>query len=199
MTTLRAYWFFGDRLRDSRPIPPDGEWLEQSGDLALCENGLHASEHPFDALRYAPGNNLALVEVSGTIVHGDDKLCASRRRIIARFDATELLCAFARRQALSVIHLWKAPAVVREYLETGDETLRNGARANAADANAAAAYAANAAAAYAANAYAANANAACAAANAACAAAYAAAYAAARKQFREVVEAKFAEILKEAQ
>ena len=31
---------------------------------------------------------------------------------------------FARWCALQVIHLWDAPDVVREYLETGDETLR---------------------------------------------------------------------------
>ena len=48
--------------------------------------------------------------------------------IVARFDATEPLRSFARQCALDVIHLWDAPAVVRQYLETGDESLRDAAR-----------------------------------------------------------------------
>jgi hypothetical protein len=47
-----------------------------------------------------------------------------RRKIVKRIDATELLRKFARHCALSVIHLWDAPKVVRDYLETGDESLR---------------------------------------------------------------------------
>ena len=133
--TIRAYWFFGKTLRDGRPIPPDGEWLEHDGTVMPCESGLHASECPFDALQYAPGEMLALVEVDGTIVrHENDKLAASRRRIIARFDATELLRDFACKQALSVAHLWDMPPVVREYLETRDESMRAAAMDAAMDA-----------------------------------------------------------------
>jgi hypothetical protein len=40
-----------------------------------------------------------------------------------------LLREFARWCALQVIHLWNAPDVVREYLETGNEELRAAARA----------------------------------------------------------------------
>ena len=40
---------------------------------------------------------------------------------------------FSRLCALDVIHLWDAPEVVRRYLETGDESLRQEAR-DAADA-----------------------------------------------------------------
>ena len=128
---ITAYWFFGDTLRDGRPVPPDGKWLEHTGPLKLRESGLHASKHPFDALKYAPGPNLALVEAEGHIVHGHDKLCASRRRVIARFDASELLRTFARKQALSVVHLWDAPQIVREYLETGNESKRSAAESAA--------------------------------------------------------------------
>ena len=102
--------------------------------MRLCERGLHASLHPFDALQYAPGETLCLVELDGEILRGDDKVCARKRKIIARFDATDLLRDQARKSALSVIHLWDAPAVVREYLETGDETKRAAAMAAARDA-----------------------------------------------------------------
>lgn len=124
----RAYHFVGETLRDGRPVPPDGEWLKHAGPLVMCESGLHASTHPFDALNYASGATLCLVEVDGEILRDTDKLVARRRRIIKRTDATELLRRFAREQALNVIHLWHAPALVRQYLETGDETLRDAAR-----------------------------------------------------------------------
>jgi len=44
-----------------------------------------------------------------------------------------MLWTFARKMALSVIHLWAAPTIVREYLETGDESKRAAARAAAWD------------------------------------------------------------------
>jgi hypothetical protein len=46
-------------------------------------------------------------------------------------DATETLRVFARACALDVLDKWDAPAVVREYLETGNEDLRVAAEAAA--------------------------------------------------------------------
>ena len=131
---MRAYHFVSDTLRDGRPVPADGEWLEHTGPLKLCASGLHASICPFDALQYAPGNTLCLVELGGEIAHGEDKVVASRRRIIARIDAEPLLREFARWCALQVIERWDAPDVVRRYLETGDESFRAAAWAAAWDA-----------------------------------------------------------------
>ena len=130
---MNAYHFVGATLRNGGPVPPDGEWLEYDGPmpLILCDRGLHASLHPLDALQYAPGPILCRVEVGGEIVQGDDKLVATRRRIIQRVDATDLCRAFARRCALDVAHLWVCPPVVREYLETGREDLRAAAGAAA--------------------------------------------------------------------
>ncbi len=122
-----AYHFTGATLRDGRKLPAVGEWLEFAGDIVPCKSGLHASPDPFDALQYAPGAILHQVELDGTIIpHGDpvDKWAASKRRIIKSADLTDACRQFAREQALSVIHLWNAPAVVRQYLETGDETIR---------------------------------------------------------------------------
>lgn len=126
-----AWHFVGQTLRDGRPVPADGEWLVHDGPLVLCESGLHASVCPFDALSYAPGPILCRVEMGGTIRHGDDKLVAMRRRIVARVDATPILREFARACARDVLHLWDAPDVVRRYLETGDETIRDAASAAA--------------------------------------------------------------------
>lgn len=53
---MKAYHFNnGHNLRDGRPLPELGEWLEHTGSLEPCESGLHASEHPLDALNYASG------------------------------------------------------------------------------------------------------------------------------------------------
>ena len=123
-----AYHFCGDTMRNDRPIPPDGEWLTHDGPVVMCESGLHASRHPFDALQYAPGPLLCRVECADVVDEGADKLVCRRRRIITRIDSTDLCLQAARRYALDVIHLWPAPDVVRLYLETGDESLEVAAR-----------------------------------------------------------------------
>ena len=128
---MRAYHFVGAALRDGRPVPADGAWLDHDGPLVMCESGLHASLHPFDALSYAPGAVLCLVDVDGDICHESDKLVARRRRIVARIEATSLLRQFARACAADVLPLWDAPQVVREYLATGDDSLRAAAWAAA--------------------------------------------------------------------
>ena len=128
---MKSYHFVGATLRDGRPVPPDGEWLEHAGPCVMCESGLHASRHPFDALRYAPGSTLCLVECEDVVEEVSDKLVCRRRKIVRRIDATELLRRFARQQAIKVLHLWNAPQVVRDYLATGDESLRSAARSAA--------------------------------------------------------------------
>ena len=126
-----AWHFVGEKLRDGRPVPDDGVWLEHTGKLILCEEGLHWSREPFDALQYAPGQTLCLVEIGGEIVEkkGDDKGISAKRKIIARMDATELLRYFARMQAISALEYWdtEPPEVVCDYLATGDESLRDAA------------------------------------------------------------------------
>ena len=130
---MKAYHFTSDKLRDGRPIPPIGEWLVHEGEIRMCESGLHASKEPFDALQYAPGSMLHLVEVQGEIIHQNDKLVARKRKIIASFDAEKLLRDFARECALEVYHLWgnektDPKGVCKRYLETGDKKLRAAAR-----------------------------------------------------------------------
>ena len=127
----RAYHFVGATLRDGSPIPADGEWLEFAGECVMCTSGLHWSRHPFDALTYAPGATLCLVDVDEIIAEQNDKGLSRRRRIVARFDATDMLWEMARWSALQVIHLWNAPQFVRDYLTTGDESLRDAAWAAA--------------------------------------------------------------------
>jgi hypothetical protein len=95
MKVVRGYHFTnGNKLRDGREVPPVGEWLVHKGIVRMCRSGLHASEHPIDALHYAPGPTLHLVELSGTIKRSnfdEDKLVASHRRVLATIDATSII------------------------------------------------------------------------------------------------------------
>ena len=128
-----------------------GEPVTVEGAPVLCRHGLHASKRIIDALEYCPVGDVALCRVTlgGTIIRDTDKSVASERTITAMLDAAQtaaLLRDFARWCALQVIDLWDAPQVVRQYLETGDETLRALAAEAAAWAAARAAWAAGAAA-----------------------------------------------------
>ena len=124
---MKAWHFVGDKLRNGEPIPPDGEILRYNGPLEMCVSGLHASERIIDALKYARGNTLCRVECGGEIVKSIDKLVCRERAILWRVNGEKLLREFARKQALSVMHLWEAPQIVRQYLETGDELIRDAA------------------------------------------------------------------------
>jgi len=124
---MKAWHFIGDTLRDGRPVPADGITLRHDGPLLMCRSGLHASLHPWDALKYAPGSTLCLVEAGGETEHEPDKLVCMERTIIARMGAEPLLRYFARQQALSVVHLWNAPQEVLDYL-MGDDDARDATR-----------------------------------------------------------------------
>jgi hypothetical protein len=129
--TLTGYHFTGATLRDGRPIPPPNVWLEHDGPVVPCQSGYHMSLHPFDALQFAPGSMVHLVELEGDIqAHGlpVDKHVGRRRKILASADAELVMREFARWCALQVIHLWDAPEIVKRYLETGDEVIRDAAR-----------------------------------------------------------------------
>lgn len=129
---MLAWHFVGPTLRDGRPVPPDGETLVHEGPVQMCRSGLHASRRLTDALQYAPGSTICRVRVGDVVEEDDSKLVARERTILWRVeDADDLLHDFARRCAMDVIDLWDAPDVVREYLETGDESLRDAARAAA--------------------------------------------------------------------
>ena len=125
---MQAWYFAAEdrKLRhDDGRLVEKGVTHEVDCKPVLCEKGLHASKRILDALSYAPGPILCRVELGGVIVYGNDKSVATKRTYIEIIDATDLLREFARKCALKVIHLWDAPRVVRDFLETGDEALIN--------------------------------------------------------------------------
>ena len=140
-------WYFSEESRllrhgDARPIEI-GVTHEVDAPIQLCKRGLHASVRAIDALKYAPGPIVWRVELSGEIKTGDDKCVATHRKYIGGgVDARAVMRAFACRCALDVAHLWDMPPLVRAYLETGEESIRDAARDAAWDAAWAAAVAA---------------------------------------------------------
>ena len=129
-------WYFSEESRllqhgDARPIEI-GVTHEVDAPIQLCKRGLHASVRAIDALKYAPGPIVWRVELSGEIKTGDDKCVATHRKYIGGgVDARAVMRAFACRCALDVAHLWDMPPLVRAYLETGEESIRDAARAAA--------------------------------------------------------------------
>ncbi len=115
------------KVKHTLMLPPDTK-------LIPCVIGFHASKRALDALHYARGSIICRVTLHGEkIPHGDpiDKYCAHGRTVLQMANAEEVLRIFARKCALSVIHLWEAPQVVIDYLNTGDEKLRAAACAAA--------------------------------------------------------------------
>ena len=128
-----AWWFSAEDTLpqgDNRKIVV-GKAHTVEPPLELCRRGLHGSKSCLDALGYAQGPWLHRTEHSGEILHDTDKLCSSSRKYLARVDFTPQLRLFARQCAQDVLHLWDAPQVVKDYLATGDESIRQAAQAAA--------------------------------------------------------------------
>ena len=121
--TVLAWDFVGETLRDGHPIPADG--------VILGATGLRASRRIIDGLNHATGKTICRVRCAGEIVDDVDELICRSRTIIWRIDGSKVLRKFACQQALSVAHLWNMPRIVREYLETQDESKRAAACATA--------------------------------------------------------------------
>ena len=101
MKPITAYHFLvlGGRMRH----PVDGHTHVTKGlslhedKIKLCVRGLHASIEPLDALQYAPGPCLTLVECSGDVLCEDDKIVCTDRKVIAGpVDVTDIIVRFAQ-------------------------------------------------------------------------------------------------------
>lgn len=111
-------WHFlrGDkrlRFRDGRVVRTGRTYkTKNSGEIWLCENGMHASRrlidalgwHPFAHSRCARKNYCCRVDVTGelTMGHlaGEDKFAGRRRRVLWMVEAHKVLREFYRRIVL---------------------------------------------------------------------------------------------------
>ena len=137
---MKAYYFSNKdkslRYGDDRKIQL-GITHKVSGPVKACGKGLHASLRMIDALKYAPGAYLWLVDIGGEIDKSDDKICGTERSYLSGFDATKTLRIFARKQALiNIKEISYIPEydIILEWLETGNEKIRVEARNAAEDA-----------------------------------------------------------------
>ena len=120
---IRA-WHFTDgmKLRDGTPLEA-GRLYTVTPPLVMCEKGLHASVRAIDALHYAPGSVVSLVECGGVVEQGDDKLVCSERRVVACADVARelrLWAADCAETALMVSEVedarsWRALDVARDF------------------------------------------------------------------------------------
>ncbi len=84
---MKAFHFLpaDRRLRygDGRKVR-DGETLSyiNAAPPKLCERGMHASVRCQDALGYAPGAVLCVVDVTGDVTEGDDKIVGRHRKVL---------------------------------------------------------------------------------------------------------------------
>ena len=130
---MKAFYFAKEdrklRYDDGREIVV-GETHTVDCKPSLCNRGLHASKRIIDALTYAPGPILYLVELSGDIDKGDDKSCATNRTYLEEFDATGLLRVFSRKLALINIEKIKPYCseedyeLITSYLNSSDENIK---------------------------------------------------------------------------
>ena len=91
-----------------------GQTRRHGGLVELCHRGFHSSPTPADALRYAPGPILCVVDVSIPIQVDvdDDKQVSRRRTLLQAVDATDALHRVACDIAEDVL-----PFFEREYAD----------------------------------------------------------------------------------
>jgi len=123
---VKSYWHFA-RISDGKPIMRDGTPIivgkryEIDDDPIMCKHGFHGSLRAIDALDYAPGTWVSKRSLEG-IVNDNDKVVGKAFVQQPGFDASAVLCKFARLCALDVIDSWDAPEVIAHYLRTGYES-----------------------------------------------------------------------------
>ena len=96
-TMLAWHWVAADRRLQygTREVVEVGRTYRASGPLVMCQNGMHASRRPIDALKYAPGPVICRVRLGGIILHDPDKSVATTRTVLWMADATAMLHEFA--------------------------------------------------------------------------------------------------------
>ena len=137
---ILAWHFVGERLRDGRPVPPDGQLLVHVGPAELYRCGLHASPLLRDAVRdrgqFLRVPTLCRVEVGDVVARDASRLVCRERRILWRIDATEILNDIASRCLWQLRYVHNVYAAIAYRAAFSDEDTAGG-RAYTAFSNAA--------------------------------------------------------------
>lgn len=148
---VRAWHFVADNGRlgyDDKRLVRVGETLSCDGEIELCRNGMHGSRRLIDALDYASGSVLCLVDIFGEVDEGSDKLVGRSRTVLWMRNIDKELHLFAcdvaeqalqkhgvtdRRSyaAIQAKRDWLAGKISPETLEAAARAARDAARAAA--------------------------------------------------------------------
>jgi len=127
-TVLAWHFTCGVRFRDGTAMPPEGRWPDHDGEITRKETGLRAQENMLDACAAAKGSMIHRVEMRQIIEKiGYVDIIGKERQIIASEDIRDLLRDFARFAAWTAFPMWNVPDTVREWVEMGNEELRDAA------------------------------------------------------------------------
>jgi hypothetical protein len=101
-------WHFTDgmKLRDGQPLKV-GKTYKHTGELEMCVKGYHASIDIVDALSYAPGFTVSMVECGGKMERGADKLVCTERKALWCVDAKKIILAWSIRVATDAVKMAK--------------------------------------------------------------------------------------------
>ncbi len=107
---MLAYHFLKDDMtagHGNEPAWAESEERTLGEDVALriCETGYHSSPTPFDALRYAPGSVLCLVEIGDPADSQPDKYVSRSRKLIRAVRIDRQLREFACDVAEEALNL----------------------------------------------------------------------------------------------
>ena len=105
---IRAWHFLRDDMRSGSGAEPawtEGEERTITGRLKLCDRGYHSSPTPWDALQYAPGSMLCLVEISEPVKRDKDKAVSRTRRLVRAINIERELRLFACDCAESAVEI----------------------------------------------------------------------------------------------
>jgi len=96
-----------------------GETLSVEGTPKLCSHGLHGNVSILDAMKYAGGPNLWLVEITGNVQIGDDKICGNSRKALVQYgNILPLIVEFSFWCSSRAAESTKSAAKYAEYAES---------------------------------------------------------------------------------
>jgi hypothetical protein len=108
---MKGYWFSRDDGTTEHQKTPVviGRTDTFDGEPIPCQQGLHWSPTPWDALQYAAGCRLWEVEGEGGVSHGVpiDKYAGTARTPLRSVDLRPVMVEFSCRQAEGVLHIYE--------------------------------------------------------------------------------------------
>ena len=126
MKKFRCWHFARNDMKlgygDNRDIMP-GEVLSVDCKPVLCRSGLHGSIDIMDALNYAQGHIICLVDIWGEVQQEDDKLCGTHREVIQMWDGEDILRYFAWWCALQSRSSWCVAMTVYAGMDAAESAV----------------------------------------------------------------------------